>query len=241
MVTVTAVTTSPYLVKCQNEIGWPLRAAMPMITTFALAPTAVAFPPRSDPSASAHHSEVACVGAAAGIHEVLDDRGQGGDVGDVVDDPGQGGRAEDQPGSGEQVVVTDRVGEPGPDAGDHPDLDQGADHHEQAHEEHQRHPLDLLEVLARLGARDGDQRAGTQQRDQGGLDVQGTVGDEADHHQGQHDAALDEQALVLDDLALVELHHPRGALLVVHERGPEQPPAQQHQHRRPGRRSAARG
>ena len=60
MVTVTAVTTSPYLVKCQNEIGCPLRAAIPMITTFALAPTAVAFPPRSDPSASAHHSEVAC-------------------------------------------------------------------------------------------------------------------------------------------------------------------------------------
>ena len=44
---VTKVTMSPYFVKCQNEILCPLRAAIPMTTTFALAPTAVAFPPRS--------------------------------------------------------------------------------------------------------------------------------------------------------------------------------------------------
>ncbi len=32
MLTVAAVTIRPYLVKCQNEIGCPLRAAIPMIT-----------------------------------------------------------------------------------------------------------------------------------------------------------------------------------------------------------------
>ena len=41
-------------------MGWPWRAAMPMMTTFALAPTAVAFPPRSAPRAGAHHR--ACAG-----------------------------------------------------------------------------------------------------------------------------------------------------------------------------------
>ncbi len=39
----------------QNRIGVPLRAAMPVTTTFALAPTAVALPPRSAPRARAHH------------------------------------------------------------------------------------------------------------------------------------------------------------------------------------------
>ena len=58
MVTVTAVTTSPYLVNSQKEIGCRLRAAMPRTTTLALAPMAVALPPRSAPSASAHHSDV---------------------------------------------------------------------------------------------------------------------------------------------------------------------------------------
>src|SRR4028119_1791185 len=56
---VTVATIKPYLVNCQNEMGWPLRAAMPMITTLALAPTAVALPPRSAPAASAHHNPVA--------------------------------------------------------------------------------------------------------------------------------------------------------------------------------------
>ena len=37
----TAVTTRPYLVNCQNVMGLPARSAMPSTTTFADAPTAV--------------------------------------------------------------------------------------------------------------------------------------------------------------------------------------------------------
>ena len=51
-----ATTTSPLRVNSQKLIGEPYRAAMPRTTTLALAPTAVALPPRSAPMASAHHS-----------------------------------------------------------------------------------------------------------------------------------------------------------------------------------------
>src|SRR5688572_13205290 len=54
--TVTAVTTRPYLVNCQNVIGVPARSAMPRTTTLAEAPMAVALPPRSAPRARAHQS-----------------------------------------------------------------------------------------------------------------------------------------------------------------------------------------
>jgi hypothetical protein len=50
------VTTIPYLVNCQNVMRWPVRAAIPMATTLALAATAVPLPPNSAPSANAHQS-----------------------------------------------------------------------------------------------------------------------------------------------------------------------------------------
>ena len=81
--------------KAQNEMGWPLRIAIPSTTTFALAPIAVAFPPRSAPRASAHHS--GWPGLAAGLHEVVRQRGEGRDVGDVVDDAGEHRGADSSP------------------------------------------------------------------------------------------------------------------------------------------------
>ena len=42
--------------KAMNPIGWPARPAMLATTTFADAPTIVAFPPRHAPRASDHHS-----------------------------------------------------------------------------------------------------------------------------------------------------------------------------------------
>ena len=51
----TAVITAPLRVNSQKEIGWLDRRAMPSMTTLALAPTAVRLPPKSAPSASAHH------------------------------------------------------------------------------------------------------------------------------------------------------------------------------------------
>src|SRR6266508_2166541 len=61
---VTAVTTRPLRVNSQNEIGDPARRAMPSTTTLALAPIAVALPPRSVPRARAHQIESACDGFA---------------------------------------------------------------------------------------------------------------------------------------------------------------------------------
>src|SRR5674476_1639961 len=52
---VTTATSEPYFVNSQKEIGWPLRFAIPATTTLALAPIAVALPPRSAPRTSAHH------------------------------------------------------------------------------------------------------------------------------------------------------------------------------------------
>jgi len=46
------VTTAPFLVNSQNEIGVPARFATPRTTTLALAPTAVRLPPKSAPSAN---------------------------------------------------------------------------------------------------------------------------------------------------------------------------------------------
>src|SRR5829696_3857337 len=54
--TVTAATIRPYLVKVQKLIGLPAPSARPSTTTLAEAPTAVALPPKSAPSANAHHS-----------------------------------------------------------------------------------------------------------------------------------------------------------------------------------------
>ena len=71
-----------------------------------------------------------------------------------------------------------------------------------------------------------DQRTRAEQRDQGGLDVQRRVGDEADHHASQHDHGPDAAATrSRDHLALVERHHLRDPLLVVGERGAEHEPA----------------
>jgi len=53
------VTTMPYRVKVPKEMGWPSRAAIPVTTTLALAPIAVALPPRPAPRANAHHSDIA--------------------------------------------------------------------------------------------------------------------------------------------------------------------------------------
>src|SRR5687767_14683397 len=53
---VMTVTTSPYRVNSQKEMGRPLRSASPRMTTLADAPTAVALPPRSAPNASDHHN-----------------------------------------------------------------------------------------------------------------------------------------------------------------------------------------
>ena len=50
------VTTAPLRVNSQNEMGLSARRAIPSMTTFALAPTAVRLPPKSAPRASAHHS-----------------------------------------------------------------------------------------------------------------------------------------------------------------------------------------
>jgi hypothetical protein len=53
---VTPATIRPYWVKAQKGMGRPRRAARPRTTTLADAPTAVAWPPRSAPSARAHYS-----------------------------------------------------------------------------------------------------------------------------------------------------------------------------------------
>ena len=49
------MTSNPYVVNSQQLIGCRWRAAIPITTTLALAATAVVFPPRSAPSAKAHH------------------------------------------------------------------------------------------------------------------------------------------------------------------------------------------
>ena len=51
---VIAVITTPLRLSSQKLIGSPARSAMPIATTFALAPTAVALPPKSALAASAH-------------------------------------------------------------------------------------------------------------------------------------------------------------------------------------------
>jgi len=51
------------------------------------------------------------------------------------------------------------------------DVDQRADHDEQAHEEDERRPLDLLEVLAARRPRHDDEQARTEQGDDAGLEV----------------------------------------------------------------------
>lgn len=58
MARMTTATMAPYLLNSQKEMGWPLRLAMPVATTLALAPIAVALPPRSAPSSSTHHEPV---------------------------------------------------------------------------------------------------------------------------------------------------------------------------------------
>jgi hypothetical protein len=57
---VTAVTMAPFLVNSQNEMGEPDRIAMPRMTTLALAPIAVRFPPKSAPIATDHQRALAC-------------------------------------------------------------------------------------------------------------------------------------------------------------------------------------
>ena len=60
---VTTVTMQPLRVNPQKEIGVAVVSAMPSMTTLALAPMAVTFPPKSAPSASAHHSDVGLRGS----------------------------------------------------------------------------------------------------------------------------------------------------------------------------------
>jgi len=43
------------LMYAMKEIGWPRLSAMPTVTTLALAPIIVPFPPRQAPSAKDHH------------------------------------------------------------------------------------------------------------------------------------------------------------------------------------------
>ena len=80
------VTTMPYRVNCQKVMRCPVRAAMPMATTLALAATAVPLPPKSAPSANAHHSACPVAGSGACGDDALDDRGHRGDVRDVVEE-----------------------------------------------------------------------------------------------------------------------------------------------------------
>jgi hypothetical protein len=54
------VTTAPLRVNSQKEMRLSERLAIPSMTTLALAPTAVRFPPKSAPSARAHHNALAC-------------------------------------------------------------------------------------------------------------------------------------------------------------------------------------
>ena len=56
MAIVRMVTTAPLRVNSQKLMGCPSRAAMPSITTLALAPTAVRFPPKSAPAARDHYN-----------------------------------------------------------------------------------------------------------------------------------------------------------------------------------------
>src|SRR2546421_12499446 len=50
----------PLRVNSQNEMEYPDRSAMPIITMLALEPTAVRLPPKSPPSASDHHNTLWC-------------------------------------------------------------------------------------------------------------------------------------------------------------------------------------
>ena len=129
----------------------PLRAAMPRTTTLALAPMAVALPPRSAPSASAHHSALRLPAPPPAWTRSCDERGHGGDVGDVVDDAGQhAGGAEQRrwpragTGRRRRRRAASRAGSMTPVS------TRRADHDEQPGEEHQRRPLDLREVLRGL-------------------------------------------------------------------------------------------
>ncbi len=71
-----------------------MRLAMPVMTTLALAPMAVALPPMSAPKARDHHSDC-CSGGEAGARtdQLMDQRRHGGDVGDVAHDARQDGRS----------------------------------------------------------------------------------------------------------------------------------------------------
>jgi hypothetical protein len=53
-----------FRVNSKNEIREPDLIAMPRMTTLALAPIAVRFPPKSAPIASDHHRASACTGSA---------------------------------------------------------------------------------------------------------------------------------------------------------------------------------
>ena len=92
-----------------------------------------------------------------------------------------------------------------------PVVDQAAHHDEQAGEEHQRRPLDVLEVASGRDRRDQDQ----QRPRRGGRPPTARGAGTACVHEGDQDqdrarrSEPDEEAPVADRLALVERHHRR--------------------------------
>ena len=177
------------------------------MTTLALAPIAVRLPPKSAPSASAHHSTF---GSARLVHargQLADDRRHRRRERDVVDHAGhRRGDTQDQHRRDQAVPAGDLGGRPG-QLFDDARLHQSAHHDEQPGEEQQRLPLDTGQIVALLEPGDQDQDASADQRDYRRRDVQHRVPDEGGEHSRQDQPALDQQGRILNRLTLFQRHH----------------------------------
>ena len=89
-----------------------------------------------------------------------------------------------------------------------PVCDQRADHDEQAHEEDQRLPLDVLEELLRSVRRRSIEAPAPSSATTDGLQVQRAVQDERGDHDGEHQQQPTQQPEVGDRFTLVQGHHP---------------------------------
>ena len=147
-----------------RSVMWmPFRAATPMMTTLALAPTRVALPPRSAPRASAHHSAPSVAQGRVGGDQRVHDRGHRGDERDVVHDRRGHRRADQHHHQGGHDGGAGQVGDPGGQRLQGADPDQRPDQDEQAHEEQQGLPLDLVEQLPDPQRGQQDQHPGAEQ------------------------------------------------------------------------------
>ena len=155
----------------------PARSAMPRMTTLALAPTAVALPPRSAPRASAHHSTFGCGAAGRRRDEFGDDRGHRRDVGDVVDDRRRAARRPRASASMRRAALAAGASAAAwASCVDDTGLDQGADHDEQARRRTAASPIRRsLRTSSAVEPGDGRAAPGAEQRHDGRLEVQRRV------------------------------------------------------------------